>query len=470
MARLLASVLLLGSALAQNLLALAPQGAVAGFQLSDLRNSRYLAGLAQDWKSSGLETLLKRELQKEVGGQADLLGIAAGGVAAALYRDGFFLIARPSPAALQAVRRETRGVRPEGGWLVGGDSEVLTGISRELVFLASPKYARLFLQGRRGLQAPARGDIVLWGALPQDLVRSLGLPPRTQSALSTFRRFSYALQLTPGGYTDESRLELNPGADPTLAALLLPKERPFDAGNLPQGYAVTSGVFDLGRLGAYLPGLLREFDLRLNLDLRAFGTRFATVSVQGPPPAPDALGEGLLGHSLIYWEVRDPVTAEANLLALLQTLAAFATPQGQGGFRMLGNEGGFKAVEVGLMGKLYYRLEANRLVLATSESALQATHTPPWNQNPDFRRFRVRIPAGAVGYTFSQQGVILQEQATQLARLLPQAIGSSGLEGELVQSLASFTERLAKRFGAGLSYTVVEGNALVTRGFYEVRW
>ncbi|GIW24828.1 hypothetical protein [Meiothermus sp.] len=473
MARLIIFVLLLlGPALAQNLLALAPQGALAGFYINDLRSSLYLKGLANDWKQSGLQDLLSREFKQQAGSDAALLGIAAGGVAVALYSDGFFAIARPSAEALQALRKETKGLRPQGGWLVGGDQDVQTGFSRELVFLASPKYTRLFLQNRRGLQAPVKGDIVLWGAPPQDLLQSLNLPPRANGAARALRRFSYAIQLTAGGYTEETRLEVNPAPDPALASLLLPKERPYNAADLPQGYSVSTGVLDLSRLGAYLPGLLREFDVRLNLDLRAFGARFATVTVQGPPPAPDGRSEAILGHNLIYWEVRDPATAEANLLAILQSLAAFSTPDGQGGFKVLGNEGDFKVVEVGLGGTLYYKLEPTRLVIATSKSALQASKNPPWRNNPDFQRFRARIPANAVGYTFSNQGALLREQFGSLSAILPQTIGNqtSPLERDLSNSLVNFLERVAKRFGVGLSYAVVEGNSLVSRGFYEVRW
>lgn len=472
MARLLIfAFILLGPALAQNLLALAPQGAVAGFYLSDLRGSRYLSGLAKDWKQSGMEALLNRELRQQAGSEAALLGIAAGGLAAALYTDGFFVIARPSAEAMQALRRETKGLRAQGGWLMGGDREVEMGFSRELVFMASPKYARLFLQNRRGLQAPVRGDIVLWGAPPQDLLRSLDLPPRALGAAQTLRRFSYAIQLTPGGYTEESRLELNPAADPALAALLLPKTQPYNAADLPRGLSVSTGVFDLSRLGAYLPGLLREFDVRLNLDLRAFGARFASVTVQGPPPAPDGRSEAILGHNLIYWELRDPPTAEANLLVLLQSLAAFSSPDGQGGFRVLGNDGEFKAVEVGLGGVLYYKLEANRLILATSKSALAATKNPTWRTDPGFQRFRVRIPANAVGYTFTNQGAILQQQFGSLNDLLPLTIGQGdALERDLVKSISGFLELVGKRFGLGLAYTVVEGSSLINRGFYEVRW
>lgn len=309
------------------------------------------------------------------------------------------------------------------------------------------------------------------GAPPQDLLRSLDLPPRALGAARTFRRFSYAIQLTPGGYTDESRLELNPASDPALASLLLPKEQPYNAADLPRGLSVTTGVFDLSRFGAYLPGLLREFDVRLSLDLRAFGARFATVTVQGPPPAPDGRSEAILGHTLIYWELRDPPTAEANLLALLQSLAAFSSPDGQGGFKVLGNEGDFKAVEVGLGGVLYYKLEANRLILATSKSALAAVKNPTWRTDPGFQRFRVRIPANAVGYTFANQGAILQQQFGSLNDLLPLTIGQGdALERDLIKSFGSFLELVGKRFGLGLSYAVVEGNSLVNRGFYEVRW
>jgi len=470
---MMVALFFLSSALAQNLLSLAPQGAVAGFYMNDLRGSRYLGGLAADWKQSGMEAFLGRELRKQAGNGADLLGFAAGGVAVALYNDGFFVMTRPSAAAMRALRRDAKGLRPQGGWLVASDEETMTGFSRELVFIASSKYARLFLQNRRGLQAPVRGDIVLWGTPPHELLQSLNLPPRASGAARTIRRFSYAIQLTAGGYTEETRLEVNPAADPALASLLLPKERPYDAAELPQGYSVSTGVLDLSRVGAYLTGLLREFDVRLNLDLRAFGARFATVTVKGPPPAPDGRSEAILGHSLIYWEIRDPATAEANLLALLQSLAAFSTPDGQGGFRVLGNEGEFKAVEVGLGGTLYYKLEPSRLVIATSKSALQAVNNPPWGQDPNFRRFRARIPANAIGYTFGNQGAALEEQLGQIGNALPQTIGSEldqQASRELNLALTNFFGRLSKRFGSGLSYAVVEGNSLVSRGFYEVRW
>lgn len=472
MARLMFFVLLLlGPALAQNLVALAPQGAVAGFYLADLRGSPYLRGFASDWKASGMEALLGQELRQQVGQATDLLGLAAGGLVAAAYPDGFFVLGRPSPAALEALRKEARGLRPVGGWQVGGDRDVQIGLSRELFFAASPKHAQLFLQNRRGLQAPAQGDIVFWASLPQELAQSLGLPPMTSRALRTLGRFSYSLQLTPGGYTEEARLELNPSLDPRLAGLLLPKERPYDPAELPQGYSVTTGVFDLGQFTAYLKGLLGELNVPLELDLSAFGARYALVSAKGPPPAPDGRGEGLLGHTLIYWEVKDPNLAEANLTALFRGLAAFSTPEGQGGFRTLGSVGGFKAVEVGLAGVFYYRLEPNRLTLATSKSALEAVGNPPWGRDPDFRRFRVRVPTNAIGFTYSNQGALMREQAALLAGLLPQAIGQAGgFERRLGRALSGFLERIAQRFGPGLSYTVVEGHRRLSRGFYEVRW
>jgi hypothetical protein len=155
----------------------------------------------------------------------------------------------------------------------------------------------------------------------------------------------------------------------------------------------------------------------------------------------------------------------------MRALAAFSTPEGQGGFRTLGSVGGFKAVELGLAGVFYYRLEPDRLVLATSKSALEATANPPWGRDPGFRRFRVRMPANAIGFTYTDQGALMREQAALLAGLLPQAIGQTeGFERRLGQALAGFLERVAQRFGPGLSYTVVEGHRRVSRGFYEMRW
>lgn len=465
--------LLLSSSLAQNLLSLAPPGAVAGFYLGNLSNSRYFKGIAADWRESGMEALLNREMRKEAGSNAELLGIAAGGAAVALYPDGFFLMARPNTAAMKAIRKDTKGLKPQAGWMVGSDKDTLTGFSRDLVFVATPKIGRLFLQGKRGLQAPVVGDLLLWGAPPQDLIQSLQLPPRTGGAARVIQRFSYVLKLTEGGYTSETRFEVNPAPDAAFASFFLPQERPYDAGELPQGLAVSTGVLDFAKLARYLSSIAREFDAKVNLDLSAFGSRYATVTVQGPPPAPDGRSSDVLGHLLVYLEVKDPATAEANLLGLLQNLAAFATPQGQGGFKVLPPEGEFKAVEVGFIGKLYYKVEDTRMVIATSKSALDAANGPAWKENPDYQKFRVRIPANAIGYSFSDNGAALGVSAAQLGDALPQTIGSqmdTKSSRELTKSLADFTNRLAKRLGSGLSYATVEGNTLVSRGFYEVRW
>jgi len=474
MARFLALlVLLLAPTLAQNLLSLAPQGAVAGFYLSDLGNSRYFKGIAADWKQSGMENLLSRELQMQAGSDSDLLGIAAGGAAVALYSDGFFVMARPSATAMKTIRKDTKGLKPRAGWLVGSDKTTLTGFSRDLVFIATPKYGQLFLQGQRGLQAPVSGDIVLWGAPPQDILKSLQLPPRTNSAARVIKRFSYALKLTAGGYTDETRVDINPAPDSTLASFFLPKDQPYDAANLPQGLAVSTGLLDFAKLASYLSTLAGEFNSKINLDLSAFGNHYATVTVQGPPPAPDGRSQDVLGHTLLYVEVKDPATAEANLLGLLQNLAAFATPQGKGGFKVLPNEGDFKTVEVGFIGKLYYKVETTRIIIATSKNALAAVNGPTWKDNPNYQKFRIRIPANTVGYSFGDNGAALSMSAAQIGDALPQTIGSqmdAKSSKELAQSLADFMGRLAKRFGSGLSYATVEGNSLVSRGFYEVRW
>ena len=466
-------VLLLSPSLAQNLLSLAPQGAVAGFYLNNLSGSRYFKGVAADWKASGMEALLNREMRMQGGGDSAFLGIASGGAAVALYPDGFFVMARPSAQAMRAIRSDTKGLKNQNGWLVGSDKDTLTGFSRDLVFIATPKYGRLFLQNKRGLQAPVSGDILLWGAPPQNLIQSLQLPPRTNGAARVIKRFSYAIKLTEGGYTDETRVEVNPAPDAAFASFFLPKGQPYDAADLPQGLSVSTGVLDFAKFASYMSGIAREFDTKLNLDLSAFGSHYAAVTVQGPPPAADGRSQDVLGHTLFYVEVKDPATAEANLLALLQNLAAFATPQGKGGFKVLPGEGGFKAVEVGFIGKLYYKAEDTRLIVATSKNALDAVNGPTWKDNPNYQKFRVRIPANAIGYSFGDNGAALSMSAAQLGDALPQTIGNqmdAKSSKEIAKSLSDFLGRLAKRFGSGLSYATVEGDSLVSRGFYEVKW
>ncbi|MDX2007917.1 MAG: hypothetical protein SFU83_21970 [Meiothermus sp.] len=468
-------VLSLSQAFAQNLLSLAPTGAVAGLSVADLRNSRYTRGIVADWQQSGMQRFLQQQLRAQAAEESDLIGIAAGGLAAALYSDGFFVVARPDARAMQALRRQApRNLKPQNGWQVGTEQEAMFGFSRDLVFVAAPKYGRLFLQNRRGLQAPIQGEIVLWGAVPLELVRQFNLPPRTQGAAQTLRRFSYALRLNSSGYTDEMRLEVNPSADPALAAILLPRNlRPYDAATLPSGLSVSTGVLELNRLGRYLTTLLREFDIRQNFDLSAFGSRYATVTVQGPPPAPDGRGENLLGHSLIYWEVSNPGAAEGQLRDLLSQIADFSTPQGQGGLKDLPGEGDFKAVEVGFGGAIYYKLEPGRIVIATSKAALGAVNNKPWSENPAFQRYRDRVPAGALGLTFGDQGDVLRDSARQIGDSLPQTIGGeldTKTQQELTKALGDFMTRLGNRFGPSLSYGVVEGNTLISRGIYEVKW
>ena len=467
--------LLLSTAFAQNLLNLAPPGAIAGLSIADLRNSRYTKGIVTDWQQSGMERFLQAQLRQQAANEADFIGIASGGLAAAFYSDGFFLIARPDAKAMQALRRAgPTNLRAQNGWQVGTDSDTMTGFSRELVFVAAPKYGRLFLQNRRGLQAPLQGEIVMWGAVPLDLVRQFNLPPRTLGAAQTLRRFSYALRFNASGYTDEMRLEVNPAADPALAAILLPRNlKPYDAATLPSGLAVSTGVLELNRLGRYLSTLLREFDIRQNFDLSAFGSRYATVTVQGPPPAPDGRGENLLGHSLIYWEVSNAGAAEGQLRDLLGQLADFGTPQGQGGLKDLPNEGDFKAVEVGFGGPIYYKLESGRMVIATSKSALAAANNKPWSENPAFQRYRDRVPAAALGLSFGDQGDVLRDSAKQIGDSLPQTIGGeldSKTQQELTKALGDFLNRLGNRFGPSLSYGIVENNTLISRGLYEVKW
>jgi hypothetical protein len=465
---LLVTAVLASAALAQNLVNLAPQGAIAGLYMNDLSKSPYLKGLATDWKNSGLEALLKKEL----GSDADMLGLAQGGMAAAFYPSGYFVILKPSANAMKAIKADTKGLKPQGGWLVSKEKDMVTAFSKDLALIATPAHANLFFAGKRGLQAPLKGDIAMWGAVPQNMVKQLELPARTTTLIGGLSKFNFSLTLTAGGYTTESRLEVNPKADPQLAGLVLPKEKPWDLADFPSGYSGSSVVVDLASTARLLSSLLADFDLKFKLDLSAFGSRVVSVTPAIPtdPKKLDAL-DNPLGHALYFVEVKDQATAEANLLSLLQTLAAFATAEGQGGFKVVGEEAGFKVVETGMLGKLYYRFDNDKLILATSPDSVGAVSGALWRDHADFNKFRIRIPAAASGYTYSNQAGALEGVVGQLRQTLPQAIGADDKQGkELNDKLVAFFERVFKRFGSSLDYSVIEGNSVVSRGFAEVKW
>lgn len=466
------ALLLLSPALGQNLVSLAPTGAITGFYLGELGNSPYLKGIGEDWRQSGLEAWIRRNLEKELGRSSDLLGLAQGGAFAALYPDGgFFFISKPSARAMQAIRSEIKKTRLENGWLVERSAGMVSGVSRELVFIAAPKQANLFLGNKRGLRAPITGDLFFWGEPPKNLDLELGLPPRLGLTLASLKRFSMGLKLTAGGYTTEARLEIDRATDPAFSNLLLPREKPWELGDFPAGYSGGVGVLDLPGTGRYLSSLLSDFDVKLGFDLGAFGTRYALVTVPGPRSSGVGNLEAPMGHQLIYLEVKDAATAEANFLAAVQNLAAFATPEGQGGFKVTGLEGNFKALEVGLLGNLYYRLDGDKLIIATSRAALEAAGGKLWKERPEYQRFRVTVPQNAVAYSFGdQKGPGLESLAT-LRQSIPKTIGAEDRESrELTDRLMNFLERLYGRLGNGISYSVVEGSTLVSRGFSEVRW
>lgn len=479
-------MLLAGTAPAQSLISLAPPGAVGGLYLADLSQSPYFKGIVRDWKESGLEAWLRKNLEGELGkGSYDALGFAQGGMAALLYPDGgFLLIAKPSPAAMRYFKKDARGLKPRGSWLVTKDKQMLTGFSKELVLFASPNWGEQFLSGKRGLRSPVGGHMGYWAEIPQSLISQMNeVPPRLGLSLSAIKRVGYSLTLTAGGFTTESRIEVDAAADPVLAKLVLPSEKPWSLGDFPSGYSGSVGLLDMPLAGRYVSGLLADLkttspyrlsEAKIKLDFRAFGNHYAMISVPGPAgKAGQSNFDNPLGHSLVYLEVIDQATAEANLLGLLQNIAAFATPEGKGGFKVLGNEGAFKAVEVGLLGNIYYRFDKDRLVIATSKEAIAAEANPPWKTQAGFQRFAPRVPANAVAYAFVDNQRGMEESFAILKNTLPMAIGTkadSKQAGELNQSLVSFLERTSKRFGYGFNYSVVQGSALVSKGFYEVNW
>lgn len=165
--------LLLSPALGQNLVSLAPPGAIAGFVLNDLSKNPQLRGVAQDWAKSGLEAELRRSARESA-----LLGLLSGGVAAAFYPSGdFFVMAKPTTQALQSLRKELRKPKNRAGWQVDTQDGMVTGLSKDLALLASPPAFERFIHNQRGLKAPASGDIVFWAEVPKNLANQLELPP-----------------------------------------------------------------------------------------------------------------------------------------------------------------------------------------------------------------------------------------------------------------------------------------------------
>ncbi|MBI5813009.1 MAG: hypothetical protein HZB27_10760 [Meiothermus silvanus] len=92
----------------QNLVSLAPPGAVAGFILNDLSHNPYLRGVARDWAKSGLEAELRRAMGEQAADPA-LLGLISGGIAAALYPKTWHFWLRPWP--LNALSATSAGSR-----------------------------------------------------------------------------------------------------------------------------------------------------------------------------------------------------------------------------------------------------------------------------------------------------------------------------------------------------------------------
>ena len=161
------------AALAQNLVGLAPQGAIAGFYMNDLSKSPYLKGLAADWKNSGLEALLKKEL----GSDADMLGLAQGGMAAAFYPSGYFVILKPSAAAMKGIKAQTKGLKPQAGWLVSKEKDMVTAFSKDLAMIATPAHANLFFAGKRGLSLRLRAILPCGVRCRRIWLRGSSCPP-----------------------------------------------------------------------------------------------------------------------------------------------------------------------------------------------------------------------------------------------------------------------------------------------------
>ncbi|WP_337126218.1 hypothetical protein, partial [Staphylococcus aureus] len=93
-----------------------------------------------------------------------------------------------------------------------------------------------------------------------------------------------------------------------------------------------------------------------------------------------------------------------------------------------------------------YRLDGDKLVVATSKAALEAASGKLWKDRPEYQRFRVTVPQNAVSYSFGDQKGPSLESLAALRESIPQTIGAEDKETkELTDRLVKFLERVYNR-------------------------
>ncbi|HGY09797.1 MAG TPA: hypothetical protein ENK37_07085 [Oceanithermus profundus] len=496
---ILAAVLLLATATAQSLPALAPPGATAGFYTRNLAIKKaFFIDFQLEWNRLGFFDLFKQAADQGGELSADDLQIASEvlnldlvgreGLIAVYPSGDFFAIARPSAdrvdTLIALLNKFMEKPEKRAGWLLERDDSeglpVYLGHNGELLLAASEGALERFFNGERGLEVPIEGDLAYW-AHAQPLWPMLEaqeqLPPELVRALKTFVSFAGALDIEDGGLFTRSRFALDPNQDPALAALFLPSTAAWPLGEQPRGVSAGSYVFDLAAFGDYVTQLAAGFGMEdLNLDLSAFGQHVAFVDAGSEDPQ-EALSNPL-GNLLLVLETKDTLTAEVTLLTWLQSLAGFATPEGEGGFTVEATEvAGMpaKRLAVGMLGNLVLVTGEDRLYLATSERAaalLEASEKLA--DDPKFVKLaKLYLPEGYTGASYSNNRETLKQAAQMLPLMMMQTVDDPEVQAftfEFADKLAQFLSFVAERVGSSVSYQETQGSTVEGSGFMEVAW
>lgn len=466
---------------AQGFDTLLPPGSVMGLGVRDLsQQSGTFEPVRKEWERLDIDQRLAAILPSEE--FANLLPFLSlntieQGAALALYPDGSFMaLLQPNAEGRSSLALQIKAWMPSpvqfGDWQVQETPELIYADNGKTFMVATPSVYSRFLAGERGNGFPP-GDIVMWiepqAAWPfLESMADTASPetsPLVQSLLQDLRIFSSytsSTWLEAKGIRTQSTIALNQAANPKLAQLFLPEGQPWPLTDLPQGIAITSTVFDLPFLGSYISELLSKSGINYGLDLTPFGTRIATVTLASAAPTSQ---NSFLGDQIFLIEAVDPPTAAALVTSWLQQLAAFSTPEGQGGFAIRPIENG-NAITVGLLGEVFLITQSDRLVLATSQQALAAL------QGPKFQG-EIEAEDGAVSLSYSNTAEALHEQGKMLTTALPMAISDpAGMQAylNLAQGFQEFLEFLAQHSGPSTSTSKVQDGRFVTDGFWEVEF
>lgn len=450
----------LSLAWAQPLASLLPTGSVAGVALNSSLNQPQLASLGRDWLASGLEEALGETLAS-LNLEADLLGLAQGGLAAALYPDGeVFVVAQPSDQALNWFRQQTQGGQLQSGWRsrsLPGEPWVV-GLNQRQAVLASPAQWRRFMAGQRGGAVPVAGQLVVWVNRPAAVADPQLLPPTLARGLTDLEQWVWAIRLTPQGIESESRLVLTPQASRQSRQFWLAQNAPWSLDTLPAAAQFSTGSWNPAVSQQLLNGLLAELGLEEQFSLAGLGPRYASLTPQV---------KGRPGQPVWLLEVVQKSQAEASLQQLARWLTAFTDPAGRARGWSNPDAQGLRQLDLGTNGAVYMLLEANRLYLAPeAESLLAIARSNRKGQWP--AGLRERIPPQATGYSYSPTGNL------SLGPLggdsLGDALGLLGTDPGLGRALERWQSALAPRLGSSYGYSLIKGNELITLGFAEVRW